>query len=303
MLVQGLHPGGLVTNAQDGPVVGSCKDRGTRRQSGAGSHGVRVSSPSRGKTSRQQLRRPARGGARGERLPPRFESRSMKPRRRGWPHNAVNAPSATHLSLLHGSFCTTRISARFQETPTRPTLARTRCRRPPVAPGGRLLQAARSADSAQTPAERRPGAGVAARVTAAPCGACLAKRSRPDDGPAPSSRGSHRADNLHGSPAPRSHWSGTELPGRAEGRIRPVTTTRLDTPRPGTNPRGPLFPAGRLHAHRRPAVLLWRGGRGAGRCPRPSGRGTDSVPPAGCWGELGAPGPLVREGAAPRPRA
>lgn len=29
MLVQGPHPGCLVTNAQDGPVVGSCKDRGT----------------------------------------------------------------------------------------------------------------------------------------------------------------------------------------------------------------------------------------------------------------------------------
>lgn len=34
VLVQGLHPGGLVTNAQDGRVVGSCKDRGTQRQLG-----------------------------------------------------------------------------------------------------------------------------------------------------------------------------------------------------------------------------------------------------------------------------
>lgn len=35
VLIQGSHPGCLVTNAQDGPVVGSCKDRGTRASVGA----------------------------------------------------------------------------------------------------------------------------------------------------------------------------------------------------------------------------------------------------------------------------
>lgn len=35
VLVQGPHPGCLVTNAQNGPVVGSCKDRG-QRTSGRG---------------------------------------------------------------------------------------------------------------------------------------------------------------------------------------------------------------------------------------------------------------------------
>lgn len=39
VLVQGLHPGCLVTNAQDGPVVGSCKDRGTWCQLGAEASG------------------------------------------------------------------------------------------------------------------------------------------------------------------------------------------------------------------------------------------------------------------------
>lgn len=33
VLVQGLHPGCLVTNAQDGPVGRSCNDRGTRTAS------------------------------------------------------------------------------------------------------------------------------------------------------------------------------------------------------------------------------------------------------------------------------
>lgn len=49
VLVQGLHPGGLVTNAQDGPVGGSCRDR--RRASvggggpGRGARGARASCP------------------------------------------------------------------------------------------------------------------------------------------------------------------------------------------------------------------------------------------------------------------
>lgn len=65
VLVQGLHPGGLVTNAQDGPVVGSCKDRGTRRQSGAGRHGVGCQALPGDETSRRQLRRLARRRAVG----------------------------------------------------------------------------------------------------------------------------------------------------------------------------------------------------------------------------------------------
>lgn len=39
VLVQGLHPGRLVTNAQDGPVGRSWKDRGTRHESGPGGLG------------------------------------------------------------------------------------------------------------------------------------------------------------------------------------------------------------------------------------------------------------------------
>lgn len=63
VLVQGPNPGRLVTNAQDGPVVGSCNDRGTRRQSGAACHPLPdVRHPQRGHPQRQAA---AWGRARG----------------------------------------------------------------------------------------------------------------------------------------------------------------------------------------------------------------------------------------------
>lgn len=63
VLVQRPHPGGLVTNAQDGRVGGSCKDTGTRVSRGAGVHLL----PMRRYRTGQSGRRTQTGGCLGER--------------------------------------------------------------------------------------------------------------------------------------------------------------------------------------------------------------------------------------------